>query len=230
LKLLQSQIMLRFLRLLFIFIFSGSVLTSCSQNSGKPFQKEIDEFKEQDKKSFPPKNAILFVGSSSFTKWKDVQSYFPGYIIINRGFGGSVLKDVIGYVNDIIIPYHPRQVVIYCGDNDLSEGAKAPDVLQRFMELFTIIRNRLPGAGIVFVSIKPSPSRVKLMPVAEEANSMIRQFLSTYPQTGYVDVYHPMLAADGRPKPEIFLEDSLHMDALGYKIWKASITPYLSRQ
>jgi lysophospholipase L1-like esterase len=208
--------MIRYLQFLFVVVATSSFLPSCSQTSGKHFQKEINEFKEQDKRAFPPKNAILFVGSSSFTKWKDVQDYFPGYTIINRGFGGSVLKDVIGYADDIIIPYHPRQVVIYCGDNDLSEGARAPEVYQRFLELFNIIRSKLPDAGIVFVSIKPSPSRAKLMPVAEEANAMIRQYLSTYPQTGYVDVFHPMLNPDGRPKPEIFVEDSLHMNALGY--------------
>src|SRR3954471_14539458 len=80
------------------------------------FKKDILKFKKQDSLSFPPKNAILLVGSSSFTKWQDVQSYFPGYTIINRGFGGSVLPDVIRYANDIIIPYRPKQVIVYCGD------------------------------------------------------------------------------------------------------------------
>jgi lysophospholipase L1-like esterase len=221
---------MRRLQLLLIGIACNVFLLSCSQSPGKRFQKEINEFKEEDSKSFPPKNAILFVGSSSFTKWKDVQEYFPGYTIINRGFGGSVLGDVIGYADDIIIPYHPKQVVIYCGDNDIADGAKATDVLHRFTELFKIIRSKLPNAAIVFVSVKPSPSRAALMPVVEEANAMVRQFLSTYPETGYVDVYHPMLTPEGRPKPEIFLEDSLHMNAQGYKIWKEAITPLLSRQ
>ncbi|MBA4166272.1 MAG: G-D-S-L family lipolytic protein [Chitinophagaceae bacterium] len=221
--------MIRYLHLLFLAVACNSFLISCSQNSGKRFQKEINEFKEHDKKNFPPKNAILFVGSSSFTKWTDVQDYFPGYTIVNRGFGGSVLKDVIGYADEIIIPYHPGQVVIYCGDNDIADGARATEVYQRFIELFNIIRAKLPNAGIVYVSIKPSPSRVKLMPVAEEANAMIRQFLSTYPETGYVDIFHPMLNPDGKPKPEIFLEDSLHMNAQGYRIWKQAIAPYLSR-
>ncbi len=216
---------------LILFIATCSYfLTGCSQSAEKPFQKDINEFKALDKQSFPPKNAILFVGSSSFTKWKDVQDYFPGYTIINRGFGGSQLTDVIGYADDIIIPYHPKQVVIYCGDNDVAAGVKAPEVLQRFTQLFNIIRSKLPYAGIVFVSIKPSPSRAALMPVGEEANAAIREFLSTYPETGYVDVYHPMLNADGRPRPEIFLEDSLHMNAEGYKIWKQAITPFLSRR
>ena len=68
------------------------------------FQKEILEFKKQDSISFPPSHAILFVGSSSFTKWKDVSAYFPNHVIINRGFGGSTLLDVIHYKKDVIRP------------------------------------------------------------------------------------------------------------------------------
>src|SRR5882757_5846520 len=88
--------------------------------SAQPFIDDIKAFKKQDSISFPPKQAILFVGSSSFTKWKDVADYFPGYTIINRGFGGSSIPDVIRYANDIIFPYHPKQIVIYCGENDLA--------------------------------------------------------------------------------------------------------------
>ena len=86
--------------------------------AAQPFAEEIAAFKKQDKINMPPKNAILFVGSSSFRMWTDVQDAFPGYTIINRGFGGSALPDLIRYTNDIIVPYKPKQIVIYCGDND----------------------------------------------------------------------------------------------------------------
>src|ERR1700688_1161761 len=98
----------------------GIFLTSYS--FAQPFAGEIQEFKNQDKSNPPPANGILFVGSSSFKKWTDVSSYFPGYTIINRGFGGSSLPDVIRYADDIIIPYHPKQVVVYCGDNDFASN------------------------------------------------------------------------------------------------------------
>ncbi len=203
---------------------------SCTQSHGRPFQKDIHDFKKEDARVFPPANAILFIGSSSFTKWKDVQDYFPGRVIINRGFGGATFEDVIAYANEIILSYKPKQVVIYCGDNDIAAGVQAPEVLQRFMDLFKIIRSVLPNTNIVFVSIKPSPARVKLMPVAEETNVMIRQFLSTYPETAYVDVFHPMLDKKGQPRAELFGEDSLHMTAAGYKVWQNAINPALLRQ
>ena len=193
------------------------------------FWDEIQTFKKQDSINPPPKNAILFVGSSSFRKWEDVQNYFPGYKIINRGFGGSALPDVIRYAGDIIFPYHPKQILIYCGDNDLaaSDTVSATTVIIRFQQLFTMIRKKLPHASIVFVSIKPSPSRQKLMPKMTAANDMIKKFLSTKPKTGFVDVYHKMLKPDGNPMDDIFLEDKLHMTAKGYAIWQKAIKPYL---
>lgn len=197
-----------------------------------PFYDEIQTFKKQDSVSSQPKNAILFVGSSSFTKWQDVQSYFPGYTIINRGFGGSSLPDVIRYAHDIILPYHPKQVIIYCGDNDLaSSDTVTPQVVtDRFKKLFNIIRSNLPGTKITYVSIKPSPSRKHLMPKMKQANLMIKSFLQKQENTSFIDIYNAMLLPVGKPKPEIFLEDSLHMNEKGYAIWKKAIQPHLIKK
>lgn len=196
-----------------------------------PFYNEIQEFLKQDKAHPPPQGAILFVGSSSFTKWKDVQDYFPGTPIINRGFGGSSLPDVIRYAGDIIYPYHPKQVVIYCGDNDFasSDTVSAGTVVARVRELFAMIRRNLPGAGIAYISVKPSPSRARLMAKEEVANRAIANFIASQKNAAFIDVYHAMLEADGRPMPAIFLADSLHMNEKGYAIWQKVIAPYLKK-
>jgi lysophospholipase L1-like esterase len=195
----------------------------------QPFADEIQEFKKQDKVNPPPSGAILFVGSSSFRKWTDVSSYFPGFTIINRGFGGSTFPDVIRYAPDIIYPYHPKQVVIYCGDNDLafSDAVTADTVFERFRILFDGIRTNLPGENILFVSIKPSPSRVRLKEKMEGANLLIQTYLSLQQHAAFVDVYHKMLNPDGSIMTDIFLEDNLHMNAKGYAIWQIVIVPYL---
>jgi lysophospholipase L1-like esterase len=197
----------------------------------QPFADEIQAFKKQDLINPPPANAILFVGSSSFRKWTDVSKYFPGYNIINRGFGGSSFPDLIRYANEIIIPYHSRQVVIYCGDNDLafSDSISADTVFERFRVLFELIRKNLPGENIVYVSIKPSPSRARLREKMEKANLLIQTYLSINRHAFFVDVYHKMLNADGTIMTDIFLEDSLHMNANGYAIWQKAIAPYLSK-
>jgi len=202
---------------------------SLAQTAFPPFANDILRFKKQDSIVPPVKNAILFVGSSSFAKWKDVADYFPGYIIVNRGFGGSTLLDVIRYAYDIIVPYQPKQVFIYAGDNDLAEGASVAEVVTRFKTLFQLIRINVPNATMDYISIKPSPSRENLMPKMKEANKQIEAFLKTQKNTGFINVFSPMLNADGKPKPEIFVEDRLHMNADGYAIWKKTILPYLKK-
>ena len=194
------------------------------------FYNDIQTFKKLDSAQFPPKHAILFVGSSSFTKWTDVQDYFPGYPIINRGFGGSSLPDVIHYANDIIIPYHPKQIVIYCGENDLAGADSTVSgkiVLERFKQLFVLIRKQLPGVPIAYVSMKPSPSRQKLWPKMIAGNSLIKKYLGKQKKTVFIDVYHKMFNEDGTIMKDIFIEDNLHMNAKGYAIWQKIIAPYL---
>lgn len=216
-------------RLLLTLAVCLSVLSSCAQDTDRPpFYQDIEKFKKADKDALPPPDAILFVGSSSFTMWQDVQDYFPEQTIINRGFGGSQLSDVIRYADDVILPYHPRQVVIYCGENDVAAGVPVPEVFERFKKLFGIIRGESPDAPyVLYVSMKPSPSRANLMPQYREANSLIREYLSGYPNTGYIDVFTLMLDDEGRPKQELFLKDDLHMNKKGYEIWKAAIGPHL---
>jgi lysophospholipase L1-like esterase len=194
-----------------------------------PFYDEIQAFKKQDSAHFPGKGKILFVGSSSFQHWHDVQSYFPNHPIINRGFGGSSLPDVIRYVNDIIFPYSPKQIVIYCGENDLaaSDTVSAMNVFVRFRSLFHLIRKHMPNVPIVFISLKPSPSREHLMPKMAQANRMIKNFLKTQKNASFVDVYSKMLDANGKPRKELFGEDMLHMNKKGYELWKSILEPYL---
>jgi len=214
---------------IFVFSLLYMVFAVDSFAQQAPFYDEIQVFKKQDSLKSPPQHAILFVGSSSFHFWTDVQDYFPGYTIINRGFGGSSLPDVIYYASDIIFPYHPKQIVIYCGENDLaaSDAVTEDTVFDRFKILFELIRSKMKDVPIVYVSIKPSPSRAQLRPKMEKANGMIKAYLTQQKNARFVDVYHPMLNGDDRPMPEIFREDSLHMNAKGYAIWQKAIQPYL---
>lgn len=220
--------LLRYLTLFLLYL----CLTSCLRAQDAPFSEEIAAFKKADSVHFPPTNAILFIGSSSFRKWEDVQEYFPKYTIINRGFGGSSLPDVIRYADDIIFPYNPKQIVIYCGENDLasSDTVTGNTVYSRFVTLFDLIRNRLPDVSIAFVSMKPSPSRTHLFDKMVNGNSMIRDFLKSRKNAEYIDVYSRMLNKDGTPMQDIFLEDNLHMNVKGYAIWKKEFLPYLIKK
>ena len=200
-----------------------------SQQNLPPFWEEIQAFKQQDASQMPPRQAILFVGSSSIRMWDSLQEMFPDKQVVNRGFGGSNLLDLQFYLPDIVFPYDPKQIVIYSGENDIAfDTVSAQDVLQRFDRVFTSIRQKLPEVPVTFVSIKPSPSRRRYMPVMEEANALIKTYLDQKPLTSYVDVYQPMLTQEGRPRPDIFIADSLHMNQSGYRIWQKEIEPHLT--
>ena len=194
----------------------------------RPFWKEIKAFKSADSVKAPPQNAIVFVGSSSFRMWKDLQNAFPQHVVINRGFGGSSLPHVIDYADEIVIPYKPKQVVIYCGENDFtSDTVTSKTVTDRFVTLFNLLRKELPRTEIVFVSMKPSPSRQHLMTKIDAANDAIRDFLQSKKHAAYVDIWDDMLDKNGAPRKELFLRDMLHMNEAGYAIWQKAIAPHL---
>src|SRR5215469_6462501 len=193
------------------------------------FWSDIQNFKKQDSVQSPPQHAILFVGSSSFTKWTDIQKYFPGYTIINRGFGGSSLPDVIHYENDVIFKYDPKQIVIYYGENDIAGSSEVTGqiVFERFEQLFKDIRAKYPKVPIIYISMKPSPSRWSMKDKMMEGNKLIKKFLEMQKKTVFVNVWNSMLGPDGKPKPDIFIEDKLHMNAKGYAIWQKKLQPLL---
>lgn len=213
-------------------LFSAFILFILTQSghAQKPdFWDDIEAFRKRDSIEMPAPNQVLFVGSSSFTLWTDVQKYFPSVPIINRGFGGSSLADLLRYKEEVIFKYKPKQVVMYCGENDFaaSDTVSVQTVVNRFRQLFGFTRQRLGNISFVYVSMKPSPSRKHLMPKFARANAEIRGFLKKYKNTIFVDVYRSMLKPDGSPMTDIFLEDNLHMNAKGYAIWQKLLAPHL---
>jgi lysophospholipase L1-like esterase len=194
-----------------------------------PFWNEVQSLKKKDSTSFPAPAQILLIGSSSFTLLRDTVNIFPQYKILNRAFGGSTLEDVIRYRYDVIYPYQPKQIVLYCGENDLasSDRVTAEMVVQRFKTLFQLIRSKYPSVPFVYISMKPSPSRAHLMSKMKQANQLIERFLKTKPAAGYVNIFDAMLKADGTPNETLFRQDMLHMNPKGYALWKKKIQPLL---
>jgi lysophospholipase L1-like esterase len=216
----------RFVKLLVVFLLFRA---STPAQETLPFAGEIAAFKRQDSMAAPSTGQILFTGSSSFTLWKDVQDYFPGYPIMNRGFGGSSLTDLLRYEKDIIFPYRPKQVVIYCGENDIaaSDSVTGEMVFNRFKQLFSDIRNVLPGTHVMYISMKPSPSRWHMRERMRKGNELIERFLRKQHKTKFINVWKPMLGSDGKPVHALFLDDMLHMNKSGYMIWQKMIQPEL---
>ena len=196
-----------------------------SQHSEK-WEPEIAAFEASDRTNPPPKDCIVFVGSSSIRMWSGLKSDFPGLPVINRGFGGSELADSVHFANRIIVPYKPREVVIYAGGNDLANGKSPELVFGDFVALFETIHQQLPKASVVFIATAPNPSRWKLVEKMKRFNSLSRDYCNEHGAT-FVDVFTVMLGPDGLPQPDIYREDGLHMNAKGYSIWRAALTPYI---
>lgn len=193
------------------------------------WEKSIAAFEARDKKDPPPKQALLFVGSSSIRGWNLGES-FPDRQTINRGFGGSEIADSNRYADRIIIPYQPRVVVVYAGDNDIAHGKNAATVLTDYQKLTRTIHAALPKARIVFVAIKPSIKRWKLVAEMRKANDLIRQAAAKDARLEFVDVDTPMIGDDGQPRKDLFKADGLHLNKQGYQLWAKMVRPHLNVQ
>lgn len=210
-------------------LFVAVLLLLCSVVRAQPFIDEIRAFQHADSMQAPPANANLFIGSSSLRLWQSIHEDLAPYTVINRGFGGSTLPDVIRYVPEVVYPYKVKQVIIYCGENDFaaSDSVTSDMVVERFRTLFGLIRQHQPGVPVIFISIKPSPSRAQLLPKMRAANDRIRAFLKKQRKARFIDVYSLMVTPDGRPREELFGPDRLHMNPQGYAIWRKALLPLM---
>jgi lysophospholipase L1-like esterase len=216
--------------LLGLFLLLTNFPARAASESPARWEKDIQAFEAADKTNPPPSGVILFVGSSSIRLWKTLTDDFKGLPVLNRGFGGSQMADSAFFVDRIVLPYHPRQIVVYAGDNDLAAGKPPTQILLDFQAFVRKVRDVQPNTRISFIAIKPSPSRWKLIDKILEANRLIAEFTHTEKGMDYIDVFTPMLAADGHPRPDLFAADNLHLNGKGYDLWTTTVRPFLSKE
>lgn len=213
-----------------LLMLSGSVAALALPPSPQSWKPDIDKLVARDARDRPPQHGVLFVGSSSIRFWAPtLRQDFPGIPVIDRGFGGSAIADSTYYAGRIIVPYHPRVIVMYAGDNDLAEGCTPRQVVDEFKAFTARVRRGLPGVAIVYISIKPSLARWSLWPQMREANREIAHWARTQKRVTFVDVAPEMLGPDGKPRANLFRDDGLHMTPAGYAIWIAALEPVLAR-
>ena len=190
------------------------------------WEKDIAAFERRDRDPPPPKDAVVFVGSSSIRLW-DLAKSFPGVATINRGFGGSELADSVHFASRIVTRYEPRLVVVYAGDNDIAAGKTPEQVHAAFRDFVRAVHKDLPKVRILYLSIKPSIARWKLVDRGRKANALIEKTCKEDDRLLYVDVSTPLLGEDGKPRPELFRRDGLHLNDKGYEVWASVLRPYL---
>ncbi len=203
--------------------FTSLPSTAARAQDPARLESEILAFESADRATPPPADPIVFVGSSSFRMWSNLTAAFPDYPVMNRGFGGSHMSDVLYYFDRIVTVYEPALVLVYEGDNDLSGGKSVDQVYADYMTFLSLVAERLPGTEVAFVATKPSPSRAQYLQVTRDLNSRLEALAEKAHHLWYIDVFTPMLDADGQPRPELFLSDMLHMNADGYVLWQSVV-------
>lgn len=222
---------MRRLALLFAVLAAGVVFGQAEPNvqpDPKRFEKTIADFEKWDSKnSFPP-NGVLFVGSSSIVMWQTRRA-FEGLPVINRGFGGSHISDVNFYFKRVVAPYKPQVIVFYAGDNDIDSGKSADQVVADYQQFVKMVKAQMPHTTIIFISLKPTESRWSLWPVEQQANEMIRLFCEKDDRLVFIDAASVLLNDSGKPNPDYFLSDKLHLNNKGYQKWNELLRPVIER-
>jgi lysophospholipase L1-like esterase len=189
---------------------------------------EMAAFRKADMETGAEKGGIVFVGSSSIRLWTTLRADFSGQPVTNRGFGGAQIPDCVEYVDQLVTPYQPSKIVFYCGGNDLAAHHPAEVVAENFAVFVEEARKRVPMVRVAFISIAPNPARWGHVDWVRDANRRIAEYCSCVEGLEFIDVFGAMLGADGKPRPELFREDGLHMNQTGYRLWARLVKPYLN--
>jgi lysophospholipase L1-like esterase len=212
----------------FLLFLTASAGAQKADTASNPWEEDIRKFEQADSLHPPPQGAILFVGSSSIRMWETLQQDFPGFQVINRGFGGSELADALRFADRIILPYRPRMVVVYAGDNDLANGTTPERIFSDYNALVQLIRQHLPNTEIAYISVKPSLARWNLVEKIRKTNRLIQEYSAKQKGLAYIDIFTPMLGKNGTPRKELFAPDGLHLNKKGYALWTNILKPFLS--
>ncbi|MGE4549785.1 MAG: GDSL-type esterase/lipase family protein [Opitutales bacterium] len=194
------------------------------------FAKAIASFQKEDLAKDRVDTLTLFTGSSSIRMWKSLAKDFPDRETLNRGFGGSHLSDVLHYFDVLVTRHKPAVIVLYCGENDLWAGKPPGQVCEDFETFAHRVHEKLPKTRIHYLACKPSPKRLEKWALYQQCNRMIAKHCAKEERLNFVDVSKVMLDQEGRPLPDIWLADKLHMNAKGYRHWTQLLRPILAKQ
>lgn len=209
-----------------LIITSFILLAAQSNQDPNRFRQEIENLITTNK-SVSRDKLIVFTGSSSIKMWSSLKESFPKHNVVNMGFGGSDMSELLYFTDEIITPFSPKQVFIYEGDNDIAKGKKTDEILSSADGVVKKIRQKLPDVPLVFISAKPSVRRWELRDEYVAYNKALEAWTKNQKNVGYADVWSPMLKKDGMVREDLFIEDKLHMNEKGYEIWQKVLKKFL---
>lgn len=187
--------------------------------------KDIAAFVATDQATPPPQHALLFTGASTLRLWKNAAEEMKPYPLINRGFGGSFTTEVLGYMDRITLPYHPRVVAFQCGGNDINSGDPVDAPIGRIRAYLLRLRKDNPDCAVVFIATTRAPSRQAKWPLLDEYNRQLEQIAKENKLCWFVDINSGLNLPNGQGRPGHYLKDNLHPDAAGYVAIAAVLKP-----
>lgn len=215
--------------LLTLTIFNTETVQAQSPDPQR-YTNEVEEITSREFNFDSNKTTVVFTGSSSIRMWDDIEERFLRFNIINAGFGGSHMNELLHWSDKLILEFKPDAVFIYEGDNDIAAGKSPELVISQTVELLSKLSSSLPDTRYFLISAKPSPSRWQFKSEYEKLNQLFNELASLSPAIEFVDIWTPMLNEDGSAvQKDIFLEDDLHMNSDGYDIWESAIRPYIEQ-
>ena len=210
-------------------LFTEGLFAQAAAVSPERFAVAIKAFQEQDQVAPPPKNAILFIGSSIFRQWKDLIEQMAPFPVFNRAFGGSRTADVLHYMDQVVLPYSPKLIVYYCGSNDVNAKLAPAEIADGFIQFAERVHAKLPETRLLYVSILRAPQKMDNWDKVDEANRLVREFCARDKRLGFVDANPAVFDAEGKPRMDLYLADKLHYKEPAYVGFTAIIKPEVEK-
>lgn len=212
-----------------VLVFLVALLTWFSTSAQLDFTEEVAEVvRVNDSIWNPALETIVFTGSSSIRLWDDLKERFPAYHILNTGFGGSETTDLLLHLNNLVLRYNPVKVFIYEGDNDISLGKTVRRVIMTTQVIIENIQRNHHQTEIILISAKPSIVRWSLKGKYRRLNKKLAKLALQNEKVNFINVWDCMLSGK-ELRTDLFIEDGLHMNTLGYDLWYEQVKPFLPK-
>lgn len=208
---------------LLLFVLLLGIVPDVSAQDAKRFQSQVDAILKRSEK-YDKEDLVIFTGSSSIRRWESLQSTFPGYNVVNHGFGGSKMVDLLFYIDELILRHDPVKLFIYEGDNDTNARMSPTEIIHIASEVLEQVRSKYPTIPIYFLAAKPSIKRWPLREKYRAFNKKLENWTKEHENTYFIDVWTPMVE-NGDVKRDLFIEDGVHLNSAGYQVWSDVIGP-----
>ena len=210
-------------------LFTAGLFAQAGAVSPTRFAAAIEAFEQQDQTAPPPRNSILFIGSSIFRQWKNLKEQMAPLPVFNRAFGGSRTADVLYYMDRVVLPYAPKLIVYYCGSNDVNAGLGPEGIAKGFFDFVERLHARNPRTRVLYVSILRAPQKMDSWDKVDEANRLVREYCVRDKRLGFVDANPAVFDGEGKPRMDLYLADQLHYKEPAYDGFTAILKPEVER-